>query len=120
MDRYSPDTEKRFEDTPDERPPRRGEWYMGILGLPVLALNDFAVRCLPILRRVDDGPRCLEELEREELDAMEKASAPEPQEPGPPVPPMAPLRPPRLQRGPKNAGLKQIASEYRLPYEDKP
>lgn len=121
VDRYSPDPEKRFEDTPHERPPRKGEWYMGVLRLPVLALRDFSIRSLPILKRVDDGPRCEEEIEREWLDAQEKAAerkAAAEEGPPPPVPPMAPLRPPRLQRGPKNAGFKQIATEYRLPYAD--
>lgn len=47
----------RFEETGQERPPRRGEWYMGMLGAPALAPKDFAMRCLPILRRASTTGR---------------------------------------------------------------
>lgn len=65
----------RFEETGQERPPRKGEWYMGMCGIPALAPKDFAIRCLPILRRLDDGPREDLELERERLDAELRAEA---------------------------------------------
>lgn len=65
----------RFEETGQDRPPRRGEWYMGMLGAPALAPKDFAMRCLPILKRVDNGPREELELERERLDAEAREEA---------------------------------------------
>lgn len=63
----------RFENTGEDRPPRKGEWYWGNSG-PAMADRDFDLRCLPILRRIDAGERCPEELEREREDQERRAA----------------------------------------------
>ena len=62
----------RFEETGEERPPRRGEWYRSSMGLPTLATRDFAMRALSILCRIDDGERAPIEVEREDLNRLER------------------------------------------------
>jgi len=115
--------EMRFEETGEERPPRRGEWYMGMLGAPALAPRDFYIRHLPILRRVDDGPREELEIERERLDAEAKDPAlvplvrVDPGEPWPPPPP----QPTRLSKPNDLRPIGEAAPAVRrsyLPYTD--
>ena len=110
-------TGMRFEETGDDRPPRRGEWYRGTLGVPVLAWRNFSTRCLPILHRVDDGARSEEELERERLDSEAQTAAPATLPPAPPRPHAAsPIHQDGLR--PISETAREISGDYRLPYTD--
>lgn len=117
----------RFEETGEERRPRRGDWYRGLRG-PAMAERDFDVRSLPILRRVDDGARSAEEIERERLDAEGKAREAEGHEDfkrqqqvewNPPAPPRVPEARPNDLR-PVNETARDVARTYRLPYGNDP
>jgi len=88
-----------------------------------MAERDFYVRCLPILKRVYDGARSAEEIDRERLDAEAKDPAlvplvrVDPGEPWPAPPPPPTRLPKPNDLKPLRETARKVRHEY-LPYSE--